>query len=136
MAALTVQHHWYNADPTKGSQVVEEEVTEVVQKSGILSDTPQLTTVRIGTVVEKMKYDLNEFTVKPGKKIKLIFANPDFMPHNLVFTKPNKADSVAQQALTLGAKGFAMAFVPESSGVLGNQTRGQWQGGRTDLYLP
>ena len=118
MAALTVQHHWYNADPTKGSQVVEEEVTEVVQKSGILSDTPQLTTVRIGTVVEKMKYDLNEFTVKPGKKIKLIFANPDFMPHNLVFTKPNKADSVAQQALTLGAKGFAMAFVPESSDVL------------------
>ena len=118
MAALTVQHHWYNADPTKGSQVVEEEVTEVVQKSGILSDTPQLTTIRIGTVVEKMKYDLNEFTVKPGKKIKLIFANPDFMPHNLVFTKPNKADSVAQQALTLGAKGFAMAFVPESSDVL------------------
>ena len=118
MAALTVQHHWYNADPTKGSQVIEEEVTEVVQKSGILSDTPQLTTVRIGTVVEKMKYDLNEFTVKPGKKIKLIFANPDFMPHNLVFTKPNKADSVAQQALTLGAKGFAMAFVPESPDVL------------------
>ena len=118
MAALTVQHHWYNADPTKGSQVVEEEAAEVTQKSGILSDTPQLTTVRIGTVVEKMKYDLSEFTVKPGKKIKLIFANPDFMPHNLVFTKPNKADSIAQQALNLGAKGFAMAFVPESPDVL------------------
>ena len=67
MAALTVQHHWYNADPTKGSQVVEEEVEEITQKSGILSDTPQLTTVRIGTIVEKMKYDLSEFTVKPGK---------------------------------------------------------------------
>jgi len=118
MAALTVQHHWYNADPTKGSQAVEEETVEVSEKSGILSDTPELTTVRIGTVVEKMKYDLSEFTVKPGKKVKLIFANPDFMPHNLVFTKPNKADSVAQQALTLGAKGFTMAFVPESPDVL------------------
>ena len=118
VAAITVQHHWYNADPAKVSQAVEEETVEVSEKSGILSDTPDLTTVRIGTIVEKMKYDLNEFTVKPGKKVKLIFANPDFMPHNLVFTKPNKADSVAQQALTLGAKGFTMAFVPESPDVL------------------
>ena len=91
---------------------------KVVQKSGIVSDTKGLTTIRIATLVEKMKYDINEFTVKPGKKVKLLFANPDFMPHNLVFTKPNKADSVAQQALTLGAQGFAMAFVPKSEDVL------------------
>ena len=32
MAALTVQHHWYNADPT-GSQAVEEETVEVSEKS-------------------------------------------------------------------------------------------------------
>ena len=118
MAALTVQHHWYNADPAKGSQVVEEEEETVAEKSGIVSDTADLLTIRIGTVVEKMKYDINEFTVKPGKKVKLIFANPDFMPHNLVVTKPNKADSVAQQALTLGAQGFDMAFVPKSEDVL------------------
>ena len=118
MAALTVQHHWYNADPAKGSQVVEEEEETVSEKSGVVSDTADLLTIRIGTVVEKMKYDINEFTVKPGKKVKLIFANPDFMPHNLVVTKPNKADTVAQQALTLGAQGFAMAFVPESEDVL------------------
>ena len=118
MAALTVQHHWYNADPAKGSQVLEEEEETVSEKSGVVSDTVDLLTIRIGTVVEKMKYDINEFTVKPGKKVKLIFANPDFMPHNLVVTKPNKADTVAQQALTLGAQGFAMAFVPESEDVL------------------
>ena len=118
MAALTVQHHWYNADPAKGSQVLEDEEETVSEKSGVVSDTVDLLTIRIGTVVEKMKYDINEFTVKPGKKVKLIFANPDFMPHNLVVTKPNKADTVAQQALTLGAQGFAMAFVPESEDVL------------------
>jgi azurin len=118
MAALTVQHHWYNADPAKGSQVVEEEEETVSEKSGVISDKPDLLTIRIGTVVEKMKYDINEFTVKSGKKVKLIFANPDFMPHNLVVTKPNKADSVAQQALTLGAQGFDMAFVPKSEDVL------------------
>ena len=65
-----------------------------------------------------MKYDLSEFTIEPGKKVKLIFANSDYMPHNLVFTRPNKADSIAQQALNLGAKGFDMAFVPESPDVL------------------
>ena len=99
MAALTVQHHWYNADPAKGSQVVEEEEETVAEKSGVVSDTADLLTIRIGTVVEKMKYDINEFTVKPGKKVKLIFANPDFMPHNLVVTKPNKADAVANRHL-------------------------------------
>ena len=118
MAALTVQHHWYNADPAKGSQVVEEEEETVAEKSGVVSDTADLLTIRIGTVVEKMKYDINEFTVKPGKKVKLTFANPDFMPHNLVVTKPNKADSVAQQALALGAQGFDVAFVPKSEDVL------------------
>lgn len=40
------------------------------------------------------------------------------MPHNLVITKPNQADSIAQLALRLGAEGFEMAFVPESTDVL------------------
>ena len=118
VAALTVQHHWYNADPTEGIQVVEEESLEVAREKGILSVTPELTTIRIGTLVEKMKYDLSEFTIEPSKKVKLIFANPDYMPHNLVITKPNQADSIAQLALRLGAEGFEMAFVPESTDVL------------------
>ena len=119
VAALTVQHHWYNADPVRGSQEIEEEEVEhVAEKSGVISDTPALLTLRIGTLVEKMKYDISEFSAKPNQKVKLIFANPDFMPHNLVFTKPAKADVVAQQALILGAKGFDLAFVPDSTDVL------------------
>ena len=31
---------------------------------------------------------MKELTVKPGKKIKLTFANPDFMPHNMMLVKP------------------------------------------------
>ena len=118
MAALTVQHHWYNADPAKGSQVVEEEEVEVVQKSGILSDTEQMTTIRIATVVEKMKYDTPNLTVKAGKKIKLIFANPDFMPHNIVLVNPGKADAVAMEALKLGANGFDLGFVPPGKEII------------------
>jgi putative membrane-bound dehydrogenase-like protein len=118
MAALTVQHHWYNANPTKGSEEIEEAHIEVVAKSGVLSDTAELTTVRIGTIPEKMKYDLAEFTVKAGKAVKLIFANPDFMPHNLVMVNPGKADEVGQAAINLGAGGFDVAFVPQSKEIL------------------
>ena len=118
MAALTVQHHWYNADPAKGSQVIEEAEAEVTQKSGIISDTDNLTTIRINTVVEKMKYDTPNLTVKAGKKIKLIFANPDFMPHNIVLVNPGKADSVAMEAMKLGATGFDVGFVPKSVDVI------------------
>ena len=118
MAALTVQHHWYNADPAKGSEVIEEEEAEVTQKSGIISDTDQLTTIRIATVVEKMKYDISNLTVKAGKKIKMIFSNPDFMPHNIVLVNPGKADAVAMEAMKLGATGFDVGFVPKSEDVI------------------
>jgi len=119
MAALTVQHHWYNADPAKGSNMEEEEeVVEVLEKSGILSDTESLTTIRIATLVEKMKYDTPALSVKAGKKIKLIFVNPDFMPHNIVLVNPGKADKVAMEAMKLGANGFAVGFVPQSIDVI------------------
>jgi len=117
-AAQTVQHHWYNADPAAGAGQTQEKVVEVVQKSGILKDTDELTEIRIATVVEKMQYDIKELTVKAGKKIKLTFANPDFMPHNIVLTQPGKRDTVAMAAMTLGAKGFELGFVPPSKDII------------------
>jgi azurin len=40
------------------------------------------------------------------------------MPHNIVLVNPNKADSVAMEALRLGANGFAVGFVPPSKDVI------------------
>jgi azurin len=117
-AAQTVQHHWFNADPASGAVQMEEKVVEVVTKSGILSDTRDLTTIRIATVVEKMKYDTLELTIKAGKKIKLTFANPDFMPHNMVMVNPGQLNAVAMQAMTLGANGFAVGFVPDNKEII------------------
>ncbi|MEY5014822.1 MAG: hypothetical protein RIS92_1180 [Verrucomicrobiota bacterium] len=112
-AALVVQHHWFKTASGQSAAPVKEKEAPSV-KSGVLSDTPELTEVRIGTVVEKMVYDVKEFTVKAGKKIKLTFANPDFMPHNLEIVKPGKADEVAMKAISMGAEGFTKGFVPES----------------------
>ncbi|MBK1833019.1 PVC-type heme-binding CxxCH protein [Roseibacillus ishigakijimensis] len=116
--ARMVAHWWGPADPAKGQQHIEEEEEMVVVKGGILSDTPELTTIQINTVVEKLQFDVSELTLEAGKAIKLTLANPDFMPHNLVIVKPGTADSVANAAIALGADGFKAHFVPESDDVL------------------
>jgi putative membrane-bound dehydrogenase-like protein len=117
-AAQTVQHHWFNADPAAGAGQVQETTHTKAEKSGILADSATLTTIRIATIVEKMRYDVTELTVKAGKKISLTFANPDFMPHNIVLTQPGKAAPVAAAAMNLGAAGFAVGFVPESADII------------------
>ena len=118
IAAQTVQHLWFNVEASTHGGIIAGEVEAKAQKSGILSDTPELTTIRIGTVPERMMYDVKQLAVKPGKKIKLTFANPDFMPHNILLVKPGKANEVGEKAMALGAKGFDVGFVPESSDII------------------
>ena len=116
VAAATVQQFWATS-AAANNQTVEKKPTET-KKSGVLSDTPELTTIRIGTIVEQMKYDTSEVAVKAGKKIKLIFDNPDYLPHNIVLVKPGKLESVATAAIALGAEGFNMHFVPKTDDVI------------------
>jgi putative membrane-bound dehydrogenase-like protein len=118
IAANTVKHLWFNVEASTRGGVIAGMAEVAAQKSGILSDTPALTTIRIGTIPEKMMYDVKQIAVKPGKKIKLTFANPDFMPHNILLVKPGKADEIGMKAMALGAKGFEVNYVPESSDIL------------------
>lgn len=118
IAANTVKHLWFNVEASTRGGVIAGLQEVAAQKSGILSDTPALTTIRIGTVPEKMMYDVKQIAVKPGKKIKLTFANPDFMPHNILLVKPGKADEIGLKAMALGAKGFEVNYVPESPDIL------------------
>jgi azurin len=69
-------------------------------------------------VKERMMYDVKELSVKAGKKVKLTFANEDFMPHNLMLVNPGKIDEIANQALALGAKGFETGFTPDNKNIL------------------
>lgn len=118
IAAATVKHFWTNVDSTIRGGVIAAESDVAAQKSGILSDTPELTTIRVATIPERMMYDVKELTVKPGKKVKLTFANPDYMPHNIMLVNPGKADEVGLQAIALGAGGFDVGFVPKSDDIL------------------
>ena len=118
IAANTVRHLWFNVERTMRGGVIAAEKMAAAEKSGILSDTPELTTIRIGTVPERMLYDVTELTVKPGKKVKLTFANPDFMPHNILLVKPGTENDIGLKAMALGAGGFSVSYVPESSDIL------------------
>ena len=117
-AAHVIQHLWYNVETTFRGGVIAGDAEEKTQKSGILSDTPELTTIRIATVKERMMYDVKELTVKPGKKVKLTFVNEDFMPHNILLVQPGKIDEIANQALVMGAKGFETGFIPDNKNII------------------
>ena len=118
IAAGTVKHLWFNVEASTRGGFIAGAKEAAAQKSGVLSDTPELTTIRIATVPERMMYDVTQLAVKPGKKIKLTFANPDFMPHNILLVKPGKANEVGEKAMALGAKGFEVNYVPESPDIL------------------
>jgi hypothetical protein len=117
-AANVVQQLWFNVEASTKGGIIAGEVEAKAQKSGILSDTPELTTIRIATIRERLMYDVKELTVKAGKKIKLTFANTDVMPHNLLVTKPGKADAVMNAAIVMGAAGFEKGFIPAGDDVL------------------
>jgi azurin len=87
-------------------------------KSGLVRETADLVEIRIGTVVEAMRYDVTKLTVPAGKRVRLTFFNPDAMPHNWLLVKPGRADAVGEAAIALGARGFELAFIPPGGDVL------------------
>lgn len=84
------------------------------------STDPSIKRIRIKTIREAMKYDLKEFTVKPGQQVEIILENPDAMQHNLVITRPGAMEKVgkAGDAMMKDDKGAEKNYVPSLSEVL------------------
>ncbi|WP_162418533.1 plastocyanin/azurin family copper-binding protein [Cyclobacterium roseum] len=80
------------------------------------SDGPDQTIV-VGTK-PGLKYDLDNFEVKAGSKVKVTFNNNDDMMHNLVIVQPNTAIEVGEMALEMGLKGSQNDYIPDSDKVL------------------
>ncbi len=118
IAAKNVKHLWFNVESSMHGGVIAAEKMLAAERSGVLSDTAELTTIRVGTIPEKMRYDVTELIVKPGKKVKLTFANVDFMPHNILLVKPGTDNDIGLKAMALGAGGFAVNYVPDSPDIL------------------
>lgn len=117
-AAKTVQHFWYTADPTKGSVAVDAVKVTKNDPPGVFKDTDEATDVRIGTLLEQLKYDIKNFEVKGGKKIRVHFKNSDYVPHNVVIAKPGTANAIGEAAIQLGEAGFKANWIPKHDGII------------------
>ncbi len=108
----------------RGEDVVKKASVKVVKKA------PQKA---LGEIVEvtltadkiQFVYDIKEFTVKPGQKVKLTLVNPEEsvtrQPHNVLIVKPGTKDTVGMAAnLGLSDPEFLTTknAIPESEDIL------------------
>jgi azurin len=68
--------------------------------------------------VEGLRFNVASFDVKPGARVRLDFANPSDMLHNLVIVRPGTGTKVGEAALRLGLDGTKMDYVPRTDDVL------------------
>ncbi len=76
----------------------------------------------VRTVREQMRFDTTRLVVEAGKDFEVTFENGDFMPHNLVVTKPGTREAVVAAALLLKpdqVDGKGRAYLPASADVWG-----------------
>ncbi|SHF62893.1 putative membrane-bound dehydrogenase domain-containing protein [Fodinibius roseus] len=77
-------------------------------------------TIRIKAVVNKLQFDVSEFSVQAGEKVEIVFENPDFMQHNLLITEPGALEKVGEAADDMAGETDAAEkdYVPDISEVL------------------
>ncbi len=69
---------------------------------------------------QNLSYSTRELRAKPGEAIKLVFKNPDVVPHNWVLIKPGKLQEIGAEANRLVADPEALIrhYVPQTSDVI------------------
>jgi hypothetical protein len=106
-----------DSEPKKPAQMAKKKKAE---KPDPFDQQPDLQTVTIKTIPERLLYDVREFKVKAGKPVKLVFENPDVTPHNLLIVEPGAADEVglAGNEMAKLTDGVARHFIPDSTKIL------------------
>ncbi|NNE01265.1 MAG: hypothetical protein HKN47_28460 [Pirellulaceae bacterium] len=75
-----------------------------------------LATFTISCLPEVMKYTKEQFAVKTGQNVKIVFTNPDATDHNMVFVKPGSLAEVGMAAneMARDPKNANSDFIPRS----------------------
>ena len=76
--------------------------------------------IRIGTVLEQMRYDVDQIVVQAGNPVQILFENGDMMPHNFVVTLPGALEEIGLLAEATATQPDApqRQYVPVSSKIL------------------
>ena len=114
-AAKTVQHFWYNVDFTRGGGELAKIKEEKAPEPKIVVNGNQ-TIVDMAAIPHQLKYNLTNFSVKAGSKVKITFLNPDVIPHNLLIVEPGSKAEIGNQAIAMGAD--AVKKAPTNSKIL------------------
>src|SRR5699024_212105 len=70
------------------------------------------------TAKSPMQFNITNFEVKAGAKVKLVFKNPTDLMHNLLIVKPDSLETVALTAMNMGLEGPKRGYIPKSDNVL------------------
>lgn len=105
------------------NQTRNERLTRLMTAWNAMPETKKATDVKrviIKSVRDLMKFDITEFTVKPGQSVEIIFENPDAMQHNIVLVKPGTNEKVGKAADKMldDEKGVEKNYVPPLPEVL------------------
>ncbi|MDX1637038.1 MAG: ThuA domain-containing protein [Balneolaceae bacterium] len=76
--------------------------------------------IRIKTVINEMRYDVEDFTVEAGRQVEIVFENPDFMQHNLLIIQPGALQEVGEAADEMAGEPDAAErqYVPDMPEIL------------------
>ncbi len=76
--------------------------------------------VRVGTLFERMSYDVDTITVRAGKPVEIVFENSDLMPHNFVIAQSGALEEIGTSAEETAQQPGAAErhYVPRSNKIL------------------
>ncbi len=87
-------------------------------KPGDIDDLT-LTQHTLSAVPGKMAYDKTRLTVAAGRPVEITLVNPDTMEHNLVITRPGRAQEIGVTISAMPpAEAAAIGYIPDSDVVL------------------
>ena len=122
LGSHTLRRHWEN-DPAydvakqlkraSRQQVLKEPTPSAAEAE--FDTQKNLKLVRIGCMPERMRYTVNQFAVKTGQPVKIVFSNPDATDHNLLVVRPGALEEVgmAANAMAKDPKNANSDFIPE-----------------------
>lgn len=115
LGSKTLKPHWENNPKYEVGKILKDFNRKEVLREPKPSATEaafdsktDLARISISCIPERMLFSIQQFTVKPGQPVKLVFSNPDATDHNLVIVKPGALAEV-------GIAGNEMAKDPRNA---------------------
>ena len=122
LESRTLKRHWEQNDAYDLRKLLR----DAKQSAGLTEPTPNaadaqfdsqkdLATIKISCLPEVMRFTTEQFSVRSGQPVKLVFTNPDATDHNLVVVKQGALEEVgmAANAMARDPKNANSDFIPK-----------------------